>query len=213
MPATSAQNKFWIISITLLPFIISGCASLSKDQCLNADWRQIGYSDGTKGEPGNLIDEHAKSCAEYGVRPNLDQYLQGRKRGLVNYCQAENGFTLGRNGVEANIGDCESYLKPAFLDQHRKGKEIHDIENDISSLHNRIHEHDEKIHKANNRIAEIKTELDKKSLSSDQRTTLLNEYNRLLDQKDKQARTSRELKEDADRLQVYLERRLREFGR
>jgi hypothetical protein len=67
--------------------LLASCASLSPDQCRNADWRQIGYADGVGGLPGSRIQDHASACAKVGASPDMEAYLSGRMEGLVSYCQ------------------------------------------------------------------------------------------------------------------------------
>lgn len=210
---TPSQKRFSLYIVPFLSVILSGCASLSKDQCMSADWRQIGYTDGTDGQRGSRIDEHARACAEYGIRPNLDDYLQGRQRGLVNYCQAENAFQLGRRGSDQNGADCEPHLKPEFFDQYRRGTEIHEIENDIASRDRYISQNHREIKQSNKRIAEIKADLKKKDLAENKRTDLLTEFDRLVDRKEKLGRNTHYLQVEADRLKLELEHRLRSLGR
>ncbi|MEH6578134.1 MAG: DUF2799 domain-containing protein [Amphritea sp.] len=72
--------------------VLSGCATLDREECLNADWHLIGYEDGSAGRLPEQVGEHRQACAEYAVVPDMDAYLQGRSQGLVNYCTEENGY-------------------------------------------------------------------------------------------------------------------------
>ncbi len=202
-----------LASISMLVFILAGCASLSPEQCKNANWHQIGFTDGTNGASGARIDEHAKACAEYGVRPNLDEYLKGRSQGLLNYCQAENGFALGRRASEHNVGDCPENLKPAFLEQYYRGNQIHFLEEELRNYHSRIDHNRKQIRRDDERIAAIKTELQKKDLSADRRTALLTEFDHLVENKDALVRNRSWLQRDSDRLESRVRLKLREFGR
>lgn len=195
----------------LLTLTLAGCASLDRDQCLHADWRQIGFADGTKGWSGARIDDHAKACAEYGVRPQLNEYLAGRRQGLNSYCQAENGFELGRHGSPHNAADCVEDLKPAFLEQYHRGSQIHAIENELAERRNRIDANERETRRGDERIAAIKTAL-RGDLPGDRRAALLDEFNRLLGQKETLVRDSQLLQPEIDRLQHRLFLKLREFG-
>lgn len=50
---------------------LSACASMSKDECLNANWKTIGYEDGSLGRPETTIQAHRKACAKINVTPDL----------------------------------------------------------------------------------------------------------------------------------------------
>ena len=75
-----------------------GCASLSKDECRNADWQAIGQRDGAAGETPDRLAAHAKACAEVGVVPDEARWLQGREIGLASYCTGRRGREVGARG-------------------------------------------------------------------------------------------------------------------
>ena len=83
--------------LTLLIGVITltGCASMSVDECKTADWRMIGYEDGITGRSALQLKEHRKACAEHGIAPNLDVYLTGHEQGLMVYCRPVKAFDLG----------------------------------------------------------------------------------------------------------------------
>lgn len=193
--------------------MIAGCASLTPEQCMHADWRQIGFSDGTQGLPGSRIDDHAKACAELGIRPDLDKYLKGRAQGLYSYCQPENGFQVGRRGDAQNAADCPDYMKPAFLDQYWRGHQIHEIEAELAQQRSRIDRNRYQIQRKDERITEIRADLKKNDLPVDRRTSLLDEFNRLVDEKNALVRKNAFLHTEAERLQMHLDMTLRTFGR
>ena len=60
--------------------LLTGCAGgLSKDECLYADWRAIGYEDGARGAPASAVSSHRQACAKKaGVTPDMSEYLAGR---------------------------------------------------------------------------------------------------------------------------------------
>jgi hypothetical protein len=63
-----------------------GCATLSKEECLKGEWRAIGYQDGVKGYDMQRLEKHEKACSDYGVKPEIARYQEGRKVGLAYYC-------------------------------------------------------------------------------------------------------------------------------
>lgn len=196
----------------ILVLLLAGCASLSPEQCLHADWRQIGLADGVAGMSAARINDHAKACAEQGIRPQLDDYLKGREQGLRSYCQAENGFYIGRRGGEQNAADCPEHLKYAFLEQYRRGFQIHAIEEELAQRRFRIERNNRQIRHNDEQIAAIKHELAKEDLPAERKKLLLNDYNRLLDQKNILWRENTYLYSEASRLQMDLQGRLRAAG-
>lgn len=197
----------------LLLILLSGCASMSPEQCRQADWRQIGYADAIKGLPGSQINEHASACAEVGVRPNLDAYLQGRQQGLQTYCQPENGFQAGRRG-NGNLGaECPAQLRYGFLQQYDFGRQIRALESDLSSRRSDLDSNRDRIRRNNDRIDRIRSDLTRSDLAPDRRKNLLDEYNGLLSRKDSMLRDMPRLEQQAAEAEWRLTNRLRELGR
>ena len=114
----------------LLALAISGCASLSKEECLTADWRTVGFQDGAAGYTAERIGAHRQACAEHGVMPNLDRYLDGRKNGLREYCRPARGYQEGLEG-RAYGGVCPPDLERDFIGAHEAGLRIYAMEADI----------------------------------------------------------------------------------
>lgn len=192
--------------------LLAGCASLSPEQCLRADWRQIGFADGASGASAARINDHAKACAEVGVRPDLDTYLRGREQGLVNYCQPENGFSVGRSGALPNSADCPEQMKPGFISQYQRGYQVYVLEADLAQRRAHISRNSNQIYRNDRRIADIRAELAKTDVPEDRRKSLLHEYNHLVDQKNHLGRENVFLMMEADRIQGYLNMSLREAG-
>jgi hypothetical protein len=193
--------------------ILSSCASLSPEQCRNADWRQIGFTDGANGEPASRLQSHASACSNADIKPDLDAYLSGRMEGLHGYCQPENGFEVGRRGRPDNVGDCPPHLRAPFLDQYRQGREINALEGEVQRIRSMLENDQNEARRNDRRMEEIRKELRRADLSPERRTSLLNEIERLLDRRQdagrRQLSMQRELDIAADRLQF----RLREMRR
>ena len=46
------------VCLVLLSVLMVGCATLNEDECVTADWYEIGYSDGVKGQPDSYLEKH-----------------------------------------------------------------------------------------------------------------------------------------------------------
>jgi hypothetical protein len=103
---------------------LSSCASMSKNECVYADWRAIGFEDGAAGAPSTAIASRRQACAAAGVTPNMSEYLAGRDAGLAEYCTPANGFSAGENGG-AYSGVCGRHDEASFLDQYRAGAHLY----------------------------------------------------------------------------------------
>jgi hypothetical protein len=112
----------------LLFFALAGCAGMSKNECLTADWRAIGYEDGAGGAPVSAITPRRQACAKkIGEAPDMDAYLIGRNEGLADYCRPSNGFAVGARG-EAYHGVCKDKAVGPFIAAYRRGAELYALE-------------------------------------------------------------------------------------
>ena len=131
------KNTSTLLSLLLIG-CLSGCVSnLSKNACLEADWYEIGFYDGTEGEPRSKFQEHAANCLEHGVHVGREAYYRGRDQGLKIYCTRDKGFDLGRLGTQYNY-ICPQDLEFGFLAGYTKGQNFHKIESKIAILEQRL---------------------------------------------------------------------------
>jgi hypothetical protein len=201
------------LAVATCVFILSSCASLSPEQCRNADWRQIGFTDGANGEPASRLQSHASACAKADIKPDLDAYLSGRLEGLLSYCQPENGFEVGRRGRPDNVGDCPPHLRAPFLDQYRQGREINALEGEVQRIRSVLENDQNDARRNDRRMEEIRRELRRPDLSPERRTSLLNEIERLLDRRQDAGRRQLGMQRDLDIAEDRLQFRLREMRR
>ena len=125
---------------------LSGCASLSAEECLAADWYTIGVEDGSRGQPVSRIGAHRKACAEVGVQPDMARYDAGRAFGLQSFCTRERGYAEGENG-RSYSGVCPPHLEPIFMqgylagqDRFRTRQEIRRVERELAALQEEVAE-------------------------------------------------------------------------
>lgn len=147
-----------VLALGLICAVLGGCASLSKKQCLNADWQTIGFEDGTRGILEQRIGDHRKACAEYGVTPDLKLYRLGHEQGLKSFCTPHNGFQRGQNGSSYN-GVCPPELEESFLVGFRAGRELHQVSREISHMERDIASAEKRLNELNNKIVQKEKEL------------------------------------------------------
>jgi hypothetical protein len=73
-----------MILVSLSWTAFTGCATLGKEECLNADWFTIGFEDGARGYPASRIGDHREACAKHGV--TLISDLMSRAAWQQEYC-------------------------------------------------------------------------------------------------------------------------------
>jgi cell division protein FtsB len=159
--------------------LLAGCATgMGKDQCAAADWHTIGYEDGLRGAPADRIGTHRVACAKHGVTPDLATYLQGRERGLQQYCQPKNGFRVGLNG--GGYADvCPGPSETAFVDGYRWGRQIHDARAALRQTQSQLRSARDGLVKTDAAMANVTAELVLPQVPTDRRAWLATELVRL----------------------------------
>ena len=161
------KGFYWhLLSVAMIALLL-GCATLSKNECLEADWFEIGRKDGMMGKPCALFQEHVDACIKYGIRPNRNDYYAGRDMGLNVYCTENNGFEQGRRGKKYQYV-CPPGLEPAFLNGFNQGMEIYNYESKVASLERRLKRIEEQ-------IEDKKKKLHSSKLSDKKRATIYSE--------------------------------------
>ena len=125
------------IVLLLLALLVAGCASMSKDQCLHADWYAVGVEDGAKGLPLERLGEHRRACAEYGVAPNAESYMAGRREGLMAFCTYDRGVAEGRAG-RAYGSVCPQEVAADFREGYARGRARYELERRLRAVHEDI---------------------------------------------------------------------------
>lgn len=110
------------VFVLLAPVALAACAGgMSKQECLYADWRAVGYEDGAAGRDAGAIAARRAACADKArVTPDMEAYLGGREAGLDQYCRPANGFDVGARGGRY-AGACAGRNEAAFVASFEKG--------------------------------------------------------------------------------------------
>lgn len=123
-------------AVLLLAVAVSGCETMTPNECKTANWRDIGVRDGLKGEPAETFNSRAGDCAKAGVQADMKQYLAGREQGLQNYCKLENAVPLGLSGGSYG-GVCSPMVDVEFRRRHQAAKAVYDMRAKVSDLASR----------------------------------------------------------------------------
>ena len=112
-----------IIAVGVVLLSASGCAIMSKSDCINGDWQSAGYHDANRGHTTERLTLRARACAKHGESSDEVMYQMGYNKGLEAYCTAERGLYLGsRNGDYRGI--CPAAVEGTFLRQYIYGLQI-----------------------------------------------------------------------------------------
>jgi len=111
-----------LIAFCAVALVLGGCGGARMDQaeCRTADWRAVGYEDGSQGRRAAALGERRKNCAGHGVTPDFAAYMDGHGQGIAEFCRPRNGYRLGTSGYRYG-GVCPADLEDAFLAAHADG--------------------------------------------------------------------------------------------
>jgi hypothetical protein len=110
---------------------------MSEQACVTADWRTVGFEDGSLGRSEATIGRYRQQCSDHGVTPDLDSYRAGHAEGVRTYCRESNGFAIGHSGA-AYQGVCPADLEREFLAEYNAGRRLHELESALASVDARI---------------------------------------------------------------------------
>ncbi len=123
-------DRKWGMKIALfLILCTTNCSSSLKKRCQLTDWKQMGISDGKKGNNTSGFTHKAKTCNEQGVIVNTILYYQGRNEGLTLYCTPLRGFAMGRANLKYKDICPPDERKREFLLGYILGKETYGNDN------------------------------------------------------------------------------------
>lgn len=149
------RHSLWL-ALACTSGLLSGCESMNPQECRSADWYQVGYQAGRDGQPRAHIEDLSASCIKANVIPDREGYFAGRERGLREYCTAEHGFYLGRNG-SGYRAVCPPESAHEFELAYDDGHRVYEAKQRIHHLENKRHELEE-------RLAQTHSDQDKKQV-------------------------------------------------
>lgn len=172
--------KSKILNLALVTVLVglSGCASMSADECLTVDWATIGFEDGSRGYTADRLSSHRKACAKHGVAPDLAAYQHGHAQGIESFCMPGRGFNYGANGGRY-AGVCPAHLEPEFLEAYNAGHKLHSLRSSLATASSLIHSKEAEKDDAEARIVTAQLELISDETTSEQRVQLLIELKEL----------------------------------
>lgn len=126
-----------IASLVLPMIALSGCATMSADDCATADWRSLGLSDGSRGETLVRAERRGQACADHGYVMDRTAYDDGRHTGLGLYCTNETAQNLGEAGRSYN-GVCADHNEESFLAAYQQGLDLFAFTSAVSSAESEL---------------------------------------------------------------------------
>ncbi|WP_423600652.1 DUF2799 domain-containing protein [Roseateles sp. MS654] len=107
--------------------LLAGCSVMSKSECQQADWRELGRQDASEGRAPSYLADRAAACAKAGVQGvDTPAYMAGHAQGLLAFCTVEAGFDFGCRG-RTYRRTCPAESRAVFQGGYRLGKDLHDL--------------------------------------------------------------------------------------
>lgn len=168
------NSKTFIIAAAIACVGLSGCASMSAEECMAMDWMAIGYEDGSRGYTADRLGSHRKSCGKHGVTPEFAAYQQGHAQGVEDFCQPGRAFKHGEHGAYYS-GVCPAVLEPAFLEAYNAGHKLYSLRSSLNAANSMIYSKERELENAQKRIVQAQVELISDEATAEQRILLINE--------------------------------------
>lgn len=106
---------------------VSGCAVMSKSDCVDASWYREGHGVALKGEtdPAQAYQKRAKRCQQFGVIADRQQFDVGYEQGLLEYCVLSNAVKLGSKASSKSLQLCPEEENPGFASAYDAGYKLY----------------------------------------------------------------------------------------
>lgn len=134
----NARSLIQVFAALALLASLGGCASLSKSECMNANWEDIGTRDGANGMPEEYLIQHSTACAKVNVAPDRGAWLHGREIGLERFCVPHRAYQLGEYGSNFEVGICRNFDQERLTDAYEKGRDVHRRSDELSAIDSEI---------------------------------------------------------------------------
>jgi hypothetical protein len=141
------MNRVALLVVTLF---LTSCSTMSKEECQTVNWKDKGFEDATEGNPVHL-SKHTKACAEAHITPNRPLYMAGYNAGARQFCNYESGVRFGKTGRSTRSICNGPGQRQKFIRGYQKGKQVYDLNLQISSKESELYNLDKKIKKARKR--------------------------------------------------------------
>ena len=198
------KAKWNVLTATLAMLALSGCASMSGEECVATDWSAVGFEDGARGYTSERFSQHRKACAKHGVTADFGDYQSGRENGLVEYCQPGRGFDVGVNGGRY-YGVCSVNLEPDFLDAYNAGRHLYTLRSNVNHADSSINARENELKRVEDEMRAKEVALIDGDTSTEDRILLLSDLKRLSERTGQLEAEIQDLYEQRARHQVELE--------
>ena len=155
----------------LMAYALSGCATMSPEECLQANWEEVGYDDAVEGYPVSRSSEHREACASTGVQVDFELYRNGHALGLPYYCTRETGFETADHGGDFAT-QCRRETFPDYVMGYREGLDVFALKTEMREIEIQIDQKSDQAEALLIQIGQLRTARDNPELSKEARYQL-----------------------------------------
>jgi len=141
---------------------------MSPEECLQANWEEVGYSDAVEGYPVSRSSEHREACADTGVSVDFELYRNGHALGLPYYCTRETGFEAADHGGDF-ASQCRRDTFPDYVVGYSEGLDVFALKTEMREFEIQIDEKSDQAEALLAQIDQLRTARDNPELSKDAR--------------------------------------------
>ena len=109
---------------------LAACTAMAAQACPITDWYAQGVADGRAGYTADRLVRHRESCPDATAVPDERAWLEGRRAGLVEYCQPHRAIDAGLAG-RACAGVCRHRRCGSLYTAARR---VHDARSRVASI-------------------------------------------------------------------------------
>jgi len=189
-------------AVALVSLSLWGCGGMSASECELADWRAVGYEDGSRGRSTEAFGQHRRACAKHEVAADFDDYQAGRQAGLREYCKPERGYQEGARGARYQ-GVCPADLEPDFYDAFLEGQILFNLESAVARTSRQIESNKSRMNAIEKKLADNTSDAIR-GLSSDELAALVVETKQLAEERMTLERENEQLEQRLAREQEEL---------
>lgn len=163
----SLQN----IYLGALILLLSGCAVMSKSECLEADWERVGYKVGMEGEPNSMeaFSKRQEVCSKHDVAADISAFEIGYEEGIIAYCEIENAVKLGIKAKGSALEFCSEFENPGFAAAYSAGYKLYELRRDAMAARNELQRLENQEYRSRKRISDLRRTAGAEGNSEEQR--------------------------------------------
>ncbi len=169
------------IAVLAASLVLVACASkpsVSEFQCKAGDWETIGYRDGAQGFQSTRLLSHQEACGEYAIVPNREGYMAGWHSGVQQFCNPENGFSMGQEGKRDN-GVCQGDLRAPFVAAYEDGRRLYQAQRDVNLIVKQLNSYHQRLDQIKHELVDLTAAQLDTTLSLEDRIHMLAEMESL----------------------------------